>query len=135
RSRSAGNVADEMEHLVKDFGVEYVIFRDPLFSANKKRVAELCNEIIRRNIRVTWRCETRIDCLDEPTIALMAQAGCTGVNFGVESSDPQIQKNVERKPITEEQFVATIRTLRKYQIGTFAFFVVGLPGDTVDTIL
>ncbi|HEX7977472.1 MAG TPA: radical SAM protein [Gemmatimonadaceae bacterium] len=135
RSRSPANVADEMEHLVKDFGVEYVIFRDPLFSANKKRVAELCNEIIRRNIKVTWRCETRIDCLDEPTIALMAQAGCTGVNFGVESSDPQIQKNVERKPISEEQFVDTIRTLRKYQISTFAFFVVGLPGDTVDTIL
>jgi anaerobic magnesium-protoporphyrin IX monomethyl ester cyclase len=135
RSRSPANVADEMEHLVKDFGVEYVIFRDPLFSANKKRVAELCSEIIRRNIQVTWRCETRIDCLDEPTIALMAQAGCTGVNFGVESSDPQIQKNVERKPITEEQFVTTIRTLRKYQISTFAFFVVGLPGDTVDTIL
>ena len=135
RSRSPANVADEMQHLVKDFGVEYVIFRDPLFSANKKRVAELCNEIIRRNIQVTWRCETRIDCLDEPTIALMSQAGCTGVNFGVESSDPQIQKNVERKPITEEQFVSTIRTLRKYQISTFAFFVVGLPGDTVDTIL
>ncbi|MDQ6887538.1 MAG: radical SAM protein [Gemmatimonadota bacterium] len=135
RHRSPANVVDEMEHIVRTFGVEYVIFRDPLFSANKKRVAEICAEIVRRGVKVTWRCETRIDCLDEATIALMASAGCTGVNFGVESSDPEIQKNVERKPITEAQFVQTIGLLRKYKISTFAFFVVGLPGDTVDTIL
>jgi anaerobic magnesium-protoporphyrin IX monomethyl ester cyclase len=135
RYRSPMNVVDEMEHIVRDFGVEYIIFRDPLFSANKKRVAEICSEIIKRKISVAWRCETRIDCLDEPTIALMAQAGCTGVNFGVESIDPQIQKNVERKPITEKQFVDTIGLLRTHKISTFAFFVVGLPGDTLDTIL
>jgi radical SAM superfamily enzyme YgiQ (UPF0313 family) len=135
RPRSADNVVDEIEHLVRDLGVEYIIFRDPLFSANKKRVAAICEEILRRGIRVEWRCETRLDLLDEDVIALMARAGCTGVNFGVESSDPQVQKNVERKPITEAQFIATIALLRKYEISTFAFFVAGLPGDTIDTIL
>lgn len=135
RYRSPENVVDEIEHLVRDFGVEYLLFRDPLFSANKKRVAGICQEIIDRGITVRWRCETRIDCLDEPTIELMARAGCSGVNFGVESSDPQIQKNAERKPISEEQFVETVGYFRKHGISTFAFFVVGLPGDTVDTIL
>jgi radical SAM superfamily enzyme YgiQ (UPF0313 family) len=135
RYRSAENVVDEIQHLVRDFQVEYIIFRDPLFSANKKRVAAICEEIIRRGLTVQWRCETRIDCLDEPTIAIMARAGCTGVNFGVESIDPQIQKNVERKPITETQFIETVALFRKYSIKTFAFFVVGLPGDTLETIL
>ena len=135
RYRSAQNVVDEIEHLIRDFGVEYIIFRDPLFSANKKRVAAICEEIIRRDLKVQWRCETRIDCLDEPTIAIMARAGCTGVNFGVESIDPQIQKNVERKPISEAQFIETVDLFRKYSIKTFAFFVVGLPGDTLETIL
>lgn len=135
RNRSAGNVVDELEHLVRNFGVEYVIFRDPLFSANKKRVVAICEEIVARGLRVQWRCETRIDCLDEPTIAMMAKAGCVGVNFGVESVDPQVQKNVERKPISDAQFVESIALFRRYRIATFAFFVVGLPGDTVDTIL
>jgi hypothetical protein len=98
-------------------------------------VAAICEEIISRGIAIRWRCETRIDCLDEPTIALMARAGCSGVNFGVESIDPQIQKNAERKPITEAQFVDTVAEFKKNGISTFAFFVVGLPGDTVDTIL
>jgi len=135
RHRSAGNVVDELQHLVRDLGVEYVIFRDPLFSANKKRVVEICEEILRRGLKVQWRCETRIDCLDEPTIAAMARAGCSGVNFGVESIDPQIQKNAHRKPITESQFVETIELFRRHGISTFGFFVVGLPGDTLDTIL
>ncbi len=135
RYRSPQNVVDELQYLVKDLGVEYVIFRDPLFSANKKRVAEICEEIVRRGLKVQWRCETRIDCLDEATIAAMAKAGCTGVNFGVESSDPQVQKNAERKPITERQFVETMQLFHRHGVATFAFFVVGLPGDTVDTIL
>jgi MoaA/NifB/PqqE/SkfB family radical SAM enzyme len=135
RDRSAVNVVDEIEHLVRDLGVQYVIFRDPLFSADKKRVKAICEEIVSRAIAVQWRCETRIDCLDEPTITMMAKAGCVGVNFGVESIDPQVQKNVERKPITEKQFIDSMRLFRKHGIATFAFFVVGLPGDTVDTIL
>jgi MoaA/NifB/PqqE/SkfB family radical SAM enzyme len=135
RDRSAGNVVDELEHLVRDLGVQYVIFRDPLFSANKKRVVAICEEIMSRGIAIQWRCETRVDCLDEKTISMMAKAGCVGVNFGVESIDPQVQKNVERKPISEQQFIDTMLLFRKYGIATFAFFVVGLPGDTVDTIL
>ncbi len=135
RNRSSKNVVDELEHLVRDLGVQYVIFRDPLFSANKKRVVAICEEIISRGVIIQWRCETRIDCLDEITISMMAKAGCVGVNFGVESIDPQVQKNVARKPISEEQFVETMALFRKHGIATFAFFVVGLPGDTVDTIL
>ena len=135
RNRSGGNVVDELEHLVRDLKVEYVIFRDPLFSADKKPVAAICEEIIRRELKVQWRCETRIDCLDEPTIEIMAKAGCVGVNFGVESSDSQVLKNVERKPITEAMHIETMALFRKHGIATFAFFVVGLPGDTVDTIL
>jgi hypothetical protein len=135
RYRTPANVVDEMEHLVRAFGVEHILFRDPMFSAQQKRVVAICEEILRRGLRVTWKCETRIDCLDADTIAMMARAGCVGVNFGVESTDPEIQKGVHRKPITTAEFVSTVATLRAHGIATFAFFVVGLPGDTVETIL
>lgn len=135
RYRSPGNVVDEMEHLVRHFGVEHILFRDPMFSAQKKRVVAICEEILRRGLRVHWKCETRIDCLDEHTIEMMAKAGCVGVNFGVESTDPDVQKGVHRKPITVEEFVDTVALCRKHGIATFAFFVVGLPGDTLETIL
>lgn len=135
RYRSPVNVVDEMEHLARDFGVEHILFRDPMFSAQQKRVVAICEEILRRGLVVRWKCETRVDCLDEPTIAIMAKAGCVGVNFGVESIDPEIQKGVHRQPILERDFIETVAQCRRHGIGTFAFFVVGLPGDTVDTIL
>jgi MoaA/NifB/PqqE/SkfB family radical SAM enzyme len=106
-----------------------------MFSMQQKRVVAICEEIVRRDIRVHWKCETRVDCLDEATIEAMARSGCVGVNFGVESIDPDVQKGVHRKPITEEDFVETVALLHKHGISTFAFFVVGLPGDTLETIL
>jgi len=135
RYRSPENVADEMEQLVSRYGVEYILFRDPMFSLKQSRVVELCEEILRRGIKVMWKCETRVDCLDEATIAIMARAGCTGINFGIESTDPEIQEGVHRKPILVQEFLDKIGMCKKHDISTFAFFIVGLPGDTIETIL
>jgi radical SAM superfamily enzyme YgiQ (UPF0313 family) len=135
RSRSAKNVLDEIEHLVRGLGIRYVLFRDPMFSLNQKRVIEICEGIAQRGLKFTWRCETRIDFLNRPTLQAMAQAGCEGINFGVESADINIQKGVGRKPIEQEEFLKCFALCRELGIKTFAFFIIGLPGDTVETIM
>jgi radical SAM superfamily enzyme YgiQ (UPF0313 family) len=135
RSRSARNVLDEIEHLVRDLGMKYILFRDPMFSLNQKRVIEICNGIQARGLKFAWRCETRIDFLNEDTLRAVVAAGCEGINFGVESSDIAIQKNVGRKPISQEQFLQCFALCRKLGLKTFAFFIIGLPGDTIGTIL
>jgi radical SAM superfamily enzyme YgiQ (UPF0313 family) len=106
-----------------------------MFSFNQLRVREICDEIVSRRLDVEWKCETRVDFLKEPTLRAMAAAGCTGVNFGVESSDVEIQKGVGRAPIEQEKFRATIALCRELGIDTFAFFIIGLPGDTVTSVL
>jgi anaerobic magnesium-protoporphyrin IX monomethyl ester cyclase len=135
RFRSPENVVDEIEHLVKDLGIQYILFRDPMFSLRKDRVVEICNEIRRRGLQLKWKCETRVDCLDEETLRAMALAGCDGVNFGVESAEVAIQANVGRKPIAQERFIETVAICRKLGIKTFGFFIIGLPGDTAQSIL
>ena len=134
RYRSAENVVDEIEHLVRDLGIQYILFRDPMFSLNQKRVMKICEEINSRGIHVKWRCETRIDFLKEETLRAMAGAGCDGINFGVESSDVEIQQGVGRKPISPEQIASHFALCRELGIKTFGFFIIGLPGDTVETI-
>jgi len=106
-----------------------------MFSLQQKRVVQICEQILHRGLRVQWKCETRVDCLDRATIEIMARAGCTGINFGVESTDPEVQKGVHRKPILTPEFIEKVAICRKNGIATFAFFIVGLPGDTVATIL
>jgi hypothetical protein len=135
RYRSARNVVDEIEHLINDLGIRYILFRDPMFSLRLNRVAEICNEIERRNLVFKWKCETRPDCLNEETIRAMAAAGCEGINFGVESAEVEIQANVGRKPISRKKIIEMTALCRKHGIKTFCFFIIGLPGDTVQTIL
>lgn len=135
RHRSAENVVDEIEHLVRDLEVEYILFRDPIFSLNQNRVIKICQEILDRGLKFEWRCETRVDCLNEATLRMMAKAGCRGINFGVESADIQIQINVGRRPIEQAQFMQTIALCRELGIKTFSFFIIGLPGDTVHSVL
>jgi radical SAM superfamily enzyme YgiQ (UPF0313 family) len=126
---------NEIEHLVKDLGIQYILFRDPMFSLRQERVVEICKEITRRSLVFKWKCETRPDCLTEETIRAMAAAGCNGINFGVESAEVAIQKNVGRKPISREKIVEMTAICRKHGIKTFCFFIIGLPGDTVQTVL
>jgi radical SAM superfamily enzyme YgiQ (UPF0313 family) len=135
RFRSAMNVVDEIEHLVNDLKIQYVLFRDPMFSLNQQRVIQICDEITRRGIHVKWRCETRVDFLKEETLRAMARAGCDGINFGVESADVEIQAKSGRRPIKQEQFLASLALCRELGIKTFAFFIIGLPGDTVELAL
>jgi anaerobic magnesium-protoporphyrin IX monomethyl ester cyclase len=135
RYRSPQNVVDEVQHLVKDLGIQYIVFRDPMFSLRKDRAVEICEEIQRRGLVFRWKCETRPDCMDEQTARAMAAAGCDGINFGVESAEVGIQKNVGRKPISQEKIIEMVEICRRVGIKTFCFFIIGLPGDTVQTVL
>ena len=134
RYRSAENVVNEIEHLVNSLGIKYILFRDPMFSLNQKRGLQICELINERGIKVKWRCETRIDFLTEKTLRVMAAAGCEGINFGVESADVAIQAGAGRKPISPEEIAGHFALCRELGIKTFGFFIIGLPGDTVETV-
>jgi anaerobic magnesium-protoporphyrin IX monomethyl ester cyclase len=135
RARSPQNVLKEIEHLVQDLGIRYILFRDPMFSLNQRRVLAICEGILERGLKFEWRCETRVDYLSEETLTAMAKAGCEGINFGIESADVAIQAGVGRRPISPEQIAHCMNVCRRLGIKTFGFFMIGLPGDTVQTIL
>jgi hypothetical protein len=135
RFRSPENVVDEIEHLVKDLGIRYILFRDPMFSMRQDRVVAICEEIRRRGLVFKWKCETRPDCLTEETLRAMAASGCEGINFGVESAEVAVQAGVGRKPIAQEKIIDMVALCRRLGIKTFCFFIIGLPGDTTQTIL
>lgn len=134
RYRSPKNVVDEIEYLINLFEIKYIIFRDPIFTLNQKRVIEICKEIENRKLHFKWKCETRLDCVNEETLRAMARAGCEGINCGIESAEIEVQTNVGRKPITKEKVIQTVALCRKLGIKTFCFFIIGLPGDTTKTI-
>src|SRR5450759_5169063 len=88
RARSIANIVDEMERLCDQVSRPYVIFRDPLFTEQRDRVIELCEEIQRRGLNLTFEAETRLDRLDVDLLDKLYTAGFRAMSFGVESLDP-----------------------------------------------
>jgi len=134
RSRSAANVADELEALCDRYKKPYVIFRDPLFTQDRDRCEALCYEIMRRELRLRFECETRLDRLDPQLIDLLQAAGLRTVSFGVESVSPDTLKRVGRRPTPEVHQRAIIEHCHRRDVVTAAFYVLGFLEDDRESI-
>ena len=133
RTRSAQNVVDEMEFLVKDFGCGFFNFADDIFTVNKNRVIDLCKEIIDRKLDVVWDCETRVNFIWEDMLNWMARAGCYCISFGVESASEAVIKAI-RKKTTPEQIAQAFMLTKQAGMKTKMLLMVGNPGENDDTI-
>jgi len=133
RLRSAKSVVDEMEHLVKDHDIEMVAFMDDTFTINKKRVYEICEAIKERGLDNYWGCTARVDTISEDLLKAMKDAGCITMFLGVESADQQVL-NLVNKKTNIEKIKKTFALTKKYGMRTIASVVLGMPGDTKNSI-
>ncbi len=134
RSRSAKNVVDELEHLARE-GFKEIHFLDDTFTLDRSRALEICDEIKKRNLNFFWCCPNgvRVNTVDAELLKRMKEAGCYSLAFGFESGNQQILNNV-KKGITLEQSRKAIKLAKKAGIETWGFFMMGLPGDTEQTV-
>ena len=133
RYRSVKLVVDEMEMLKNRYNIDFFIFHDETFTANRSRTLNMCQEIIDRHLEVDWYCFTRADTLDEELIAKMSKAGCVKVSVGVESGSQQML-NSAKKNIKLGGIQKVYHCLHHYGIETRGSFILGLPGETHETI-
>ena len=133
RLRSPKNVVDEMEHLVKDHNIETIAFMDDTFTLRRKRVLEICAEIKRRDLKVFWGCTARVDTLNEEVIRTMRDAGCIAMFMGVESADQQVLDKINKKT-NLAKIKNAFEISRKEKMRTIASVVLGMPGDTKESI-
>jgi anaerobic magnesium-protoporphyrin IX monomethyl ester cyclase len=134
RMRSIANIVDEMQRLCDQVSRPYVIFRDPLFTEQRDRVVELCDEIKRRGLNLTFEAETRLDRLDVDLLDRLHSAGFRAMSFGVESLDPATLKKSGRRPIPQSHQREIIEHSRKLGIVTAAFYVLGFLQDDWNSI-
>lgn len=133
RYRSPENILEEILLLKNDFGVEEICFYDDTFTVDKKRVMKLCDEIINRKIDIKWECRTRVDLVNDELLKKMHLAGCYRIRYGIESGDNQILINLNKK-ITVAQIKDAVTKTKKYNIEVFGYFMLGCPGETIETV-
>lgn len=122
---------EEIEDII-NMGFHFIQIQDDTFSYNKKRIGKICEEIIKNGIDIKWGCETRVDFLDRGLISLMKRAGCTNVQFGVESGSERIRNEVIGKNLSSTTIKKTTKNLKDVGIETTAYFMFGHPTETYD---
>lgn len=133
RSRTASNIVQEVE-AVQKLGYQRVWFADDCFTLNRGRLMEICEELIRRNIMIGWECLSRVDTVDLSVAEKMKNAGCVQVFFGIESGNNGILK-IMKKQATVEQARKAVHIFKRTGIQVGAFFILGYPGESEETIL
>ena len=129
RARSAENVVDEVEWLVNEFKAQYIAFSDDTFTLNRKRVEEICRELINRGIEVEWSCSSRVDTINRSILEKMKRAGCSAIYYGVESASPAILRYY-RKKINLDMVEKAVKLTKEFGIMTICSFIIGSPYET-----
>ena len=131
RVRSSDNVAREVRQALSLFPqAKEFFFDDDTFNIRKDRVLELCQRF--KPLKVRWSCTARVHS-DYETLKAMADAGARLLIVGFESGDDQILKNI-KKGATVETARAFAKNCKKVGIRVHGDFIVGLPGETRETI-
>jgi radical SAM superfamily enzyme YgiQ (UPF0313 family) len=132
RIRKIESVVDEFEYIAEELPeVKEIFIEDDTFTINKKRIREICEEIKRRKLNITWSCNARAN-LNYETMKAMKEAGCRLLDVGYESGSDEILKNIKKGITTEEmrRFTSDAKKARLMILGDFVF---GFPGETKET--
>ncbi|MDO8631480.1 MAG: radical SAM protein, partial [Phycisphaerales bacterium] len=131
RKMSAGHAVDLVEKMTVDYGTRDFRFYDDIFTIPPHVCTEFCEEVLRRKLRITWNCYSRVDTITEKLAKLMKRAGCYHMKFGIEAGTQgsliRIQKHIEI-----ERAVEAVRMVKRLGIEVKSSFILGIAGESLD---
>jgi anaerobic magnesium-protoporphyrin IX monomethyl ester cyclase len=126
-------ILDNVDRLVKQYGIRSFFFTDDSLMTLKDLFAELCEELIRRDYGVEWSINVRTSEVNPENLALMRRAGCWQVSYGIESGSWEILKRI-KKAATPRMHERALFQTREAGIKSNAYFIIGFPGETHETL-
>lgn len=130
RERPAPIVVDEIATLHSERGLQYFYLWGDTVTLNQKSIVAIADEILRRKLKIQWIANARADNLTDPAVVERLRAsGCWMLSFGIEAESPARRDEMQKR-LQESAIGAAIANLRRSGIKSFAFFILGYPGDT-----
>jgi radical SAM superfamily enzyme YgiQ (UPF0313 family) len=133
RHRSPENMTDELELLYTNFGIRHFCFSDDAMTVDQKAAESLCNEIVRRGMKIAFHITTRTDCVDAVLLEKLKKAGCYSIAYGMETASPKLLSLMNKENDAQTARHA-IRLTKDTGISVTALFIVGNVGETDETI-
>ena len=133
RTRSVEDIIEEFKYIKKELPmVKEIMIEDDTFPISKKRTIELCDRMIEERINLPWSCNARVDTGSE-VLKKMKEAGCSLVCVGFESPFQETLDSVNKKT-TKDMQINFMSNARKAGLKVHGCFILGLPGDTRESI-
>ena len=132
RGRSAVKIIEDIEKEIKKYNPNIISFADNTFFYNKKRIREFCEEKIKRNIKVKWKADCRLDYFaryDDEFISLLKKSGCISLLFGAESGSQRIL-DLLKKDMKVKDTIDSIKMCKKHEIIPVLGFIIGSITET-----
>ena len=136
RKRSPRRVVGEIEHLHREYGLNYFGFIDDNVNLDKSHVLEICDEIIRRHLDIQFEptCGLHLPSLDDDIAKALSKAGCVFARLPIEHGNDYIRNKIIGKNLKREKIFEVAHSLKKYGIRTSTMCIMGFPEDTVQTL-
>ena len=132
RRRSVNNVMGEITYFVHYYNLDGIYFHDETFATDHKWAKNLCRQM--QPLGLKWGCQSRVNLVNDDILQAMKDAGCIQIDFGIESASKNMLKSL-KKGTTPEQAMNALRLTKKYNIKSFASFMLGLPGETEEDMI
>ena len=131
RVKAAGKLVSELKSLKSDYNITDFSLQHDLFTVNRRKVLEFCEEV--RPCSFSWTCSARIDCVDSELLREMAQSGCRGIYFGVETGSLNLQELVKKR-LDISLLVPTLTNAKEVGINVTTSFITGFPDETLSDL-
>ena len=134
RERSAKALVDEIERSHRDLGVDFFYLWGDTVTLNVKSFTAFCDELIARKLPIQWFGNARADNLTDPAfVHRLKRSGCWMLALGIESESDDVRKDMAKR-LERQKIQAAFRNMREAGIKSFAFFILGYPGETAETM-
>ncbi|MCX5849387.1 MAG: radical SAM protein [Deltaproteobacteria bacterium] len=133
RYNSAAYIYEHMKYLRDKFGVRHINIYDDLFTANRRRIVELCEKLCRCPLGINFNCAVRVGYTDDDLLKMLKSAGCLMVSLGIESADPEMLSR-HKSGVSLDEMRDTIQRIQKAGLRAKGLFMMGLPGETEESI-
>jgi len=134
RTRSVPNVLDEIARLRHDYdGIRLLGFHDDIFGTDRAWL-QAWAEAYPSSVGLPYWCNGRVGVTGEQRIQLLADSGCIRIHFGVETGDETLRREVLGRNMSNEEIIETFGAVKRAGMKTCAFFMMGLPHETSESI-
>jgi len=123
-----------LEDLIKKYPpIKYIYFQDDLLIANKRWFKKFAEEYTKR-IKVPYKINVRVECVDQEIVESLKKSGCDLVHIGLECGNERFRRDILNRGYTNQDMLRASKMLKGAGLKLFTFNIVGFPGETKSTM-